>query len=147
MRGQRAQQFVERSGIFFQSEGLPRIGGRIFGLLLLADQAVSIDSIARELNVSKPSVSTNTRVLERWGFLERVGRPGDRRSYYRLAPDLVHRTLLQRVERMRRFRSLMEDAKEQAPGGRGPLRQRLSKLVSAYDQSVEAMERVVAEWR
>jgi len=28
-----------------------------------------------------------------------------------------------------------------------PLRQRLSKLVSAYDQSVEAMERVVAEWR
>ena len=41
----------------------------------------------------------------------------------------------------------MEDAKEQAPGRRGPLRQRLSKLVSAYDQSVEAMERVVAEWR
>ena len=68
MRGQRAQQFVERSGIFFQSEGLPRIGGRIFGLLLLADQAVSIDSIAQELKVSKPSVSTNTRVLERWGF-------------------------------------------------------------------------------
>lgn len=147
MHGQRAQQFIERSGIFFQSEGLPRIGGRIFGLLLLADQAVSIDSIAKELKVSKPSVSTNTRILERWGFLERVGQPGDRRTYYRVAPDLVHRTLLQRVERMRRFRSLFEEAQAHAPEGRNPLRQRLSKLVSAYEQSVEAMERVVAEWQ
>jgi len=147
MRGQRAQQFVERSGIFFQSEGLPRIGGRIFGLLLLADQPRSIESIAQELKVSKPSVSTNTRVLERWGFVERVGRPGDRRSYYRIAPDLVHRTLQQRVERMRRFRALFEDAQDHAPEGRNPLRQRLGKLVSAYEQSVEAMERVVAEWR
>jgi DNA-binding transcriptional regulator GbsR (MarR family) len=147
MRSQRAQQFIERSGIFFQSEGLPRIGGRIFGFLLLADQAVSIDSIAQELRVSKPSVSTNTRILERWGFLERVGQSGDRRTYYRIAPDLVHRTLLQRVERMRRFRALFEDAHAQAPAGRNPLRQRLSKLVTAYEQSVEAMERVVAEWR
>jgi DNA-binding transcriptional regulator GbsR (MarR family) len=147
MRSQRAQQFIERSGIFFQSEGLPRIGGRIFGFLLLEDQAVSIDSIAQELRVSKPSVSTNTRILERWGFLERVGQSGDRRTYYRIAPDLVHRTLLQRVERMRRFRALFEDAHAQAPAGRNPLRQRLSKLVTAYEQSVEAMERVVAEWR
>ena len=147
MRGARAQQFAERTGVFFQAEGLPRIGGRVFGLLLLEEEPRSIESIAQELKVSKPSVSTNTRMLERWGFVQRVGRPGDRRSYYQLAPDLVHRTLLERVERMRRFRSLMEDARAQAPERHTRLRQRLSKLVSAYDQSVDVMERVVAEWR
>lgn len=147
MRSKRAQQFAERTGVFFQAEGLPRIGGRIFGLMLLEESPRSIDSIARELKVSKPSVSTNARILERWGFLERVGQPGDRRCYYRLAPDLVHRTLLTRVDRMRRFRSLMEDARSQAPQGRGPLRHRLTELVSAYEQSVNVMERVVAEWR
>jgi DNA-binding transcriptional regulator GbsR (MarR family) len=138
--------FVERAGVFFQSEGLPRIGGRIFGLLLLEQEPLSIDAIARILRVSKPSVSTNTRTLERWGFLERVGRQGDRRSYYRLAPDLVHRTLFERVERMRRFRSLVEDARAQASTDHPALRRRLAELVTAYGQSIDALNRVLADW-
>ena len=56
--------FIERMGLAFESDGLPRIAGRIFGLLLLSEDCRSLDELAAELKVSKGSVSTNARLLE-----------------------------------------------------------------------------------
>jgi DNA-binding transcriptional regulator GbsR (MarR family) len=141
------QEFAEKAGIFFQSEGLPRIAGRIFGMLLLEEEPQSIDRIAAALRLSKASVSTNARILERWGFLERIGHPGDRRTYYAIASDLAHRTLQLRVERMGRFQSLMADARHLAAPGRAKLRDRLGELVSAYAQTIGAMRKISESWQ
>ena len=56
--------FIERMGVALDSDGLPRIAGRIFGLLLVSEDARSLDDLAAELRVSKGSVSTNARLLE-----------------------------------------------------------------------------------
>ena len=96
-------QFVERMGLLWEAEGLPRIAGRIYALTLLSPEPCSLDEIADELGVSKASVSNDARLLEKMEFVERVGRPGDRKSYYRIADDSMERTLATRVARLRLF--------------------------------------------
>src|SRR5688572_19081616 len=76
------QRFIERAGMLWEEDGLPRIAGRIFALSLLSEDPLSLDEIAEQLGVSKASVSTDTRLLERMGFLERITKPGDRKDYY-----------------------------------------------------------------
>ena len=96
-------EFVERIGLLWEAEGLPRIAGRIYAVTLLSPRPCSLDEIADGLGVSKASVSNDTRMLEKLGFLERVGQPGDRKSYYRITDDSMERTLATRVARLREF--------------------------------------------
>ena len=105
------QQFIEKMGLFFEADGAPRISGRILGLLLLTPGDCSLDDLADELQVSKASVSTNARLLESWGAVERTSRPGDRRDYYRIADDVEARMLERRLERMRSMRGLIEEGR------------------------------------
>ena len=86
----RTAHFVERMGLALEADGLPRIAGRIFGLLLVSEEPRSLDELAAELRVSKASVSTNARLLEHRGVLEQVSRPADRRDYYRIPRGSLH---------------------------------------------------------
>lgn len=99
--------FVERMGLFWEAEGFPRIAGRIFGFLFLQPDACSLDELADALAVSKASVSTDARRLEQYGLLERQSRPGDRRDYYGIAPDVTARMVAMRRERIARFRDML----------------------------------------
>ena len=90
-------RFTDRMGLIFEAEGQPPISGRIFGCLLVSDDPRSLDQLADALSVSKASVSTNARRLAELGMLERVCRPADRHDYYRVAPDLFSRRLLELI--------------------------------------------------
>ena len=102
--------FVERLAVVLESDGFPRIAGRIFGLLILSDEEVSLDDLAAILGASKASASVNTRMLEQKGVIERVSRPGDRRDYYRIASDPFIHTMEQRIAKWNRVRSVFGDA-------------------------------------
>jgi predicted transcriptional regulator len=134
--------FAEKTGLFFEDDGYPRISGRIFGLLLMSEAPRSINDIASRLRVSKASVSTDARLLERWEIVERVSHPGDRRVYYRIVPDLPFRTMEHRVERVRRMGRLMREARASAPRG-GPLRTRLADFAGAYEEALVTMEKAL----
>jgi DNA-binding IclR family transcriptional regulator len=79
-------RFVEDCGLFFERLGLPRIGGRILALLMIADEPMSLEELSTQLKVSKASVSTNTRRFEALGLLDVVTRLGDRRTYFQWSP-------------------------------------------------------------
>lgn len=79
-------QFVEAHGLFFERLGFPRIGGRVLALLLVAERPLTLDAIARQLRVSKASVSTNSRNFVRLGVVDEVTFPGDRRTYFAWSP-------------------------------------------------------------
>jgi DNA-binding transcriptional regulator GbsR (MarR family) len=81
------QQFVERMALICEKEGMPRIAGRIFGYLLATDQTFSLDELAERLQASKASASTNARMLEQFGMIQRVSVLGDRRDFYRVQDD------------------------------------------------------------
>jgi DNA-binding transcriptional regulator GbsR (MarR family) len=79
---------VEEMGDLFARTGAQRISGRIVGWLLVCvpehQTAAEIQSAVR---ASKGSVSTVLRQLVELGLVERLGLPGDRRTYFRVRAD------------------------------------------------------------
>ncbi len=80
---------------------LSGLQGRIFGLLYLRPEPLSLDDIANELGQSKSNVSIQIRGLGDWHLVQRVHVPGSRRDHYEAATDLV-RVMQEIIER--RFR-------------------------------------------
>jgi len=79
--------FIEDIGLFFEQMGMPRMAGRILGVLLISDPpAQSITDIAERLKASKSSISIMARLLVEDGLVERVASPVPRRDYYRFKP-------------------------------------------------------------
>jgi len=89
--------FVENMGLVLQGDGMPRIAGRLMGLFVLHGGPFSFAELAERLEVSRGSVSTNTRLLEDLGVIERVAMRGERQDFFRLAAD----PYVQIVERKR----------------------------------------------
>ena len=90
--------FIEKTGLISQSEGLPRIAGRIFGMLIFDGQAVAFADLATKLEVSRASVSSSIRLLEERGLIKRMTKSGDRQDYFRLATD-PYATMLQGLQK------------------------------------------------
>jgi DNA-binding transcriptional regulator GbsR (MarR family) len=104
----RVEKFIERFGVFWEEDGLPRIAGRIYALTLITEEPLSLDEIATRLGVSKASVSNDTRLLERMGFIERLSLPGDRRDYYQSTERSFERAIGERIRRMSHIEALLE---------------------------------------
>lgn len=79
-------EFIEKTGLITQAEGLPRIAGRVLGLLIFDGDAVSFGDLATRLQVSRGSISSAMRLLEERGLVKRLAKPGDRQDYFQLAP-------------------------------------------------------------
>lgn len=141
------EQFTEHMGLTLESDGLPRISGRIFGLLLVSEDALSLDDLAAELRVSKGSVSTNARLLEQRGLLERVCRAADRRDYYRVPPDLFSRTMAQRVARWQRFHEAIAAARTNLSIQNPDVLERLEEYESAYAFMSQVIREGLARWQ
>ena len=140
------KDLVERLAVAHEADGLPRIAGRIFGLLLICERELSLDEITKELGASKGSASANTRLLEQRGFIERVSRRGDRRDYYRIMPDLFERTMEQRLARWHRFHEIVSyglSKLDLSP----TVRNRLMDFDTAYENVRDVIETALAKWR
>ena len=129
-------------GVLSQDEGLTRIAGRMFGLLLLTPGECSLDEMADDLGVSKASISKDARHLVQLGFVERSSRPGDRRDYYRVSPDIFVRSLEVRRARMQRFHALIQEAGSIRVAG-PEVRQRLDDLERSYHDVLRALAEVI----
>jgi DNA-binding transcriptional regulator GbsR (MarR family) len=139
--------FIERMGLALESDGMPRIAGRIFGLLLVSEEARSLDELAGDLGVSKASVSTNARMLEQRGVLERIGRPADRRDYYRIPPDLFTNTMAQRLARWERFHAAIAAARTSVPIRSREVLERLEEFEEAFAYMSRTIRDALAHWQ
>ncbi|MGG4774268.1 GbsR/MarR family transcriptional regulator [Paenalcaligenes sp. Me52] len=78
------EQFIERNGLQAEASGMPRIAGRLIGIFLLDGGPISFAELAERLQASRASISTNTRLLERVGIIERVSIRGKRQDFFQL---------------------------------------------------------------
>lgn len=138
-------EFVERVGRFFEGDAAPRTSGRMLGLLLLEPEELSIDEIADALRVSRASVSTNARQLESFGVVERVSHLGDRRDFYRIAPDLERTLLRHRMERLAQVGELLEAGTETPAARDERVRGRLRVLARMHGCAAEALRSCCAK--
>jgi DNA-binding transcriptional regulator GbsR (MarR family) len=104
------RNFIEDVGLQFESTGLPRMAGRMFGWLLIADPPYqSAAEVAEVMMASKGSVSATVRLLTQIGLIERYVVPGERHDHYRLREDALRRTVKHGLEdEIRMFRKLAE---------------------------------------
>jgi DNA-binding transcriptional regulator GbsR (MarR family) len=139
-------RFIERSGLIAEREGFPRIAGRIFGLLLISPTEMSLDEIATRLSVSRASVSTDARRLIDAGIIERVGRPGDRKDYYQIAPTHYLSSLEQRFANLQEFLGLLEEAKRFEHAS-PEVEERLSRCSLAFNDILGVIRSTLSRWR
>jgi DNA-binding MarR family transcriptional regulator len=144
--------FIERMGLAAETDGLSRIAGRLFGALLLSEEPRSLDDLAESLGVSKASASVDARRLLDRGVAERVGKPGDRRDYYQLAPDFFARLTRHRLARWAALHELVAEMRERDARTHGARRRPAAiRDRFAYVDDVQAfvLERVhdaLREW-
>jgi DNA-binding transcriptional regulator GbsR (MarR family) len=80
--------YAEDFGLAFEKEGLPRMAGRIFGWMLVAETPYqSLQELAEVLRASKGSISNMTRYLMQLDVIERVALPGQRRHYVKIMSE------------------------------------------------------------
>jgi len=139
-------ELIERLGLVFEeSDRMPRIASRILGLLLLTPGECSIDQMAERLSVSRASISVDARRLEECGVVERITRNGDRRDYYRIAPDHYSRTLERRLKVMGRLIAVLDEGRQMQIESR-EVRDRLDEAVEALRFVVEATTQELERW-
>ncbi|MDB6139999.1 MAG: hypothetical protein JWO94_3071 [Verrucomicrobiaceae bacterium] len=139
-------EFIEEMGLIFQAEGLPRIAGRIFGRLVLCDGPFSLADLALQLKASKGSISTNTRLLESIGLIERTGVAGDRQGYYRLAPDPYTRLLEGSIQRISKAHATVRRAQLHVPKRQTAAHGRLDELAAFYSKTSAGFEAILQQF-
>ncbi|MFE2751267.1 GbsR/MarR family transcriptional regulator [Actinosynnema sp. NPDC059335] len=97
-RETRLSAWVERFAAHFAEEGIPLIGGRILGYLLVCQPTErTAAELSQELEASSGSISTNLKFLVNAGLVTKRTRRGRQAAQYRIDEkrwvDLVQRKL------------------------------------------------------
>lgn len=140
-------QFIEDLGLSVEEDGMPRIAGRILGLLLVHEGPFRFDELAEQLQVSRGSVSINTRLLEQMGLIERFTLPGDRRDLFRACDDLHGRLLERSLHRLVQRQAMVDRCLERLGEEQPHARNRLHSMNRFYSQAIKNTEAFLATWR
>jgi len=138
--------FIESMGRYFESYGIPRIGGRILGLLLVAHEPLSAEEIASILKVSRGSVSTNFRLLLTSALAEKVTFPGDRTTYFIFPAAAWEKAMTVELDGIAFLKKLAQQGLTALPTG-DPARNRLQKTIEWTDLIHNVYQKALTQWR
>jgi DNA-binding transcriptional regulator GbsR (MarR family) len=139
-------RFVESMGSYFENEGVPRIGGRILGLLLIAHEPLRPEDMAKMLRVSRASISTNIRMLTSSSLVEKVSFLQDRNTYFSITNDVWDKAIIAGREKVLAFRSIAELGVAALPED-DPALNRLKEMIEWADMMADVYEKILAAWR
>lgn len=139
-------KFIENIALYYEHYGIPRIAGRMFGLLLLNTQPLSAEQISQQLGASLSSVSTNIRALISNGWVEKVTRTGDRVTYYRFSPQAWEQVMERRRQSFLPLKS-MADQMTAALDADDPARQQLQHMSDWATLLMQHYDTLIATWQ
>jgi len=140
-------KLVEDFGLFFENYGLPRIFGRMYGLLVLTDQPqLSLEQIANELKISKASVSTMARKLQAMTMIEKSTVPGDRRDYYHVSEATHINMMREKLKAALNLSSLIRRG-ARLEGLSPPTLQRLRRMEHLYNEMAVTIDQFFENYR
>lgn len=142
------QAYIEEFGLYWEQMGLPRMTGRILAWLLICDPPQqTMPDLTEALQASKSSISTGTRMLIQFGFIERISLPGERRDYYRLLPHLWSRVLAEKRNQFNLFLQLAERGLALLDGADPQRRERLEEMHDLYAFMDREYPALLERWR
>jgi DNA-binding transcriptional regulator GbsR (MarR family) len=135
--------FIERMGVISHGDKIPRIAGQIFAILVFEGEAITFGDLARELEVSRASVSTSVRFLEERGMIRRVNRRGERQDYFQLADNAYVSMLRFAQAGTLRSKAEIDVTLAKLPEGADGVRQRLDDFANFYRCISDALEQAI----
>lgn len=127
------EEFIEKIGVIAQSEGLPRIAGRVFATLIYDGERVSFGELADKLGVSRGSISSSVRLLQDREIIKRVAKPGDRQDYFEVGDDAFVNLIETSAIRARRACKEISDTLARLPASEAGAHGRLKSYADFYD--------------
>ena len=137
--------FIERIGLAFEADGLPRIAGRIMGFFVMHAEPVSFAELAVRLQVSRGSISTNARLLESLGVLVRMTMAGDRQVYYKLAESPFVRLIECFIKRQKMQQAYVKSVQAEIPASMKAARSQLRDMHAFHKAAAEHLQRLVEQ--
>ena len=139
--------FVEEVGADL-ADTLPPMAGRVMAALLVSVSAeMSLEQLADLLRASRGAMSMATQTLLRLGIVQKVRRPPDRRSYFRLRPNLWSELYLESLEH---YQTHVRNAEQGlALLAEEPLetKARLIEMSAFFRFIVRGLPEFIARWR
>jgi predicted transcriptional regulator len=138
--------FIDGMGMYFESQGIPRIGGRMLGLLMIAHWPLSAEDMAEILRISRGSVSTNLRLLLPSGMVERALMPGSRTTHYAFSDEAMEHRILSGIRSAQAFKRLVQQAAAAIPAS-DPARHHIDDSLEWSDLLIESLDQTTERWR
>ena len=132
--------FIEKIGVIAQSEGLPRIAGRVMAMLLYDGERVSFAQLADALQVSRGSVSSSVRMLESQQLIKRVAKPGDRQDYFQVVDNAFANMVEAAAKRVRRAAADIEESLMEIPSSETGPHARVAEYAAYYHAMGEGLD-------
>lgn len=132
-------EFIEKIGVIAQTEGLPRIAGRVLAMLLYDGERVSFGQLADALQVSRGSVSSSVRMLESQQLIKRVAKPGDRQDYFQMVDNAFVNMVEASVARAKRAAADIEESLKVIPASEKGPRERVAAYATFYRATGEGL--------
>lgn len=140
------QIFIEKYAQHYQRVyGIPRIGGRIWGLLLISENPLSIDELCDALHASHGSISTNLRLLMMLGLVQKLSQVGQRRDTYRFSTHAWDETLKRRLESIQALERMAQQAVHDLQP-EGVVRHRFDEMLTWIGLATEKYHMLLEEW-
>jgi DNA-binding transcriptional regulator GbsR (MarR family) len=140
------QKFVEKLGYYYESYGIPRIGGKMIALLQVSGRALSAEEMANTLKVSRSSVSTNIRLLVLYKFVEAAPGQDSRTDYFTLAADAWDNAIIARIEGFQNLKAITEQCIATLEEG-DCANEKLQDMASWAAVMIEGHEKTLEEWQ
>lgn len=132
--------FIEKIGVIAQSEGVPRIAGRVLAMLLYDGERVSFGQLAEALQVSRGSISSSVRILESQQLIKRVAKAGDRQDYFQVVDHAFANMVEAAALRVRRAAADIEESLTQIPETETGPRGRVAEYAAYYRAMGEGLD-------
>jgi len=139
-------QFIENMGLHYEAYGVPRIGGRLLGLLMISHRPLAAEEMSETIQVSRSSVSTNLRTLQMAGLIEKVSLPGERYDYYVISETAWQSVLEMRLEGITALKELAETGLE-GMEAEHPARRRLVEMKDWADMVEVSYRKMIDSWQ
>jgi len=97
-------KFVQTWGALGSQWGINKTMAQIHALLMVSAEAVSMEDVMEELQISRGNASMNLRALMDWGIVYKEYKAGERREFFTAEKDLDE--LASKIARERRKREI-----------------------------------------
>ena len=135
-------KFVQTWGALGSQWGINKTMAQIHALLMVSNEAISMEDIMEELQISRGNASMNLRGLMEWGIVYKEYKTGERREYFTAEKDLDE--LAVKISRERSKREIkpalkvLKEVSSIAPGNNAEEKHFIDQTTKLYDFVLKA---------